>query len=329
VLSIVIIAIMLYYGLNTGISHGSAAGVGHGLGRAAVDSLSRPPIGFALLLLQLIADLVRRASSASTRPSDWRNTDGSASSWRIWSRSSPLVLFSGVSVAIGLLIVSAGFLMIFDGMRSLELMPEILFGKLDNFALLSIPMFIIMGASIASTRAGADLYEALERWLTACPAALWCPTWAPARCSRPCPAQPRDLCGHRQDGHPRDAQARLSRRGRGRLHRRGWHAGHPDPALGHHDRLRHRHRNLDRAAVPGWRDPGLLLVGLFMAWSLYSTWRSGDEGPQRGSYTWRRSSRSCRASCPSSRSSSACSTPCMAASRRRRKRRPWARCSAW
>ena len=83
-----------------------------------------------------------------------------------------LVLFSGVSVALGLLIVSAGFLIVFDGMRSLELMPEILFGKLDNFALLSIPMFIIMGSSIASTRAGADLYEALERWLTRVPGDL-------------------------------------------------------------------------------------------------------------------------------------------------------------
>ena len=41
-----------------------------------------------------------------------------------------LVLFSGVSVGIGLLIVSAGFLVIFDGMRSLELMPEIFFGNL-------------------------------------------------------------------------------------------------------------------------------------------------------------------------------------------------------
>ena len=30
-----------------------------------------------------------------------------------------VVLFSGVSVALGLLIVSAGFLIIFDGMRSL------------------------------------------------------------------------------------------------------------------------------------------------------------------------------------------------------------------
>ena len=83
-----------------------------------------------------------------------------------------LVLFSGISVAIGLLTVSAIFLFIFDGVRSLELIPEILFGKLDSFALLSIPMFIIMGASISSTRAGADLYEALERWLTRIPGGL-------------------------------------------------------------------------------------------------------------------------------------------------------------
>jgi len=82
-----------------------------------------------------------------------------------------LVLFSGVSVAIGLLIVSAGFLFFFNP-RDLELIPELFFGKLDNFALLSIPMFIIMGAAIASTRAGADLYEALDRWLTRIPGGL-------------------------------------------------------------------------------------------------------------------------------------------------------------
>ena len=52
------------------------------------------------------------------------------------------ILFSGISVANGLLVVSAIFLLVFDGFRSLELIPEVLFGKLDNFALLSIPMFI-------------------------------------------------------------------------------------------------------------------------------------------------------------------------------------------
>ena len=63
-----------------------------------------------------------------------------------------IVLFSGVSVAVGLLIVSAGFLLVFDGVSSMELLPELFFGKLDSFALLSIPMFIIMGAAISSTR---------------------------------------------------------------------------------------------------------------------------------------------------------------------------------
>ena len=83
-----------------------------------------------------------------------------------------LVLFSGVSVAVGLLIVAAGFLLAFEGPQSFELLPELFFGKLDNFALLSIPMFIIMGAAISSTRAGADLYEALERWMTRVPGGL-------------------------------------------------------------------------------------------------------------------------------------------------------------
>jgi hypothetical protein len=51
---------MLYYGLSTGTLPGTAElAVGHGLGRPAVDSLPRRfPIGFGLLLLQLIADLV-------------------------------------------------------------------------------------------------------------------------------------------------------------------------------------------------------------------------------------------------------------------------------
>ncbi|MEM6906483.1 MAG: TRAP transporter large permease, partial [Pseudomonadota bacterium] len=46
-----------------------------------------------------------------------------------------LVLFSGVSVATGLLIVSAGFLIVFSGASSLIGLPEIFFAKLDNFAL--------------------------------------------------------------------------------------------------------------------------------------------------------------------------------------------------
>jgi C4-dicarboxylate transporter DctM subunit len=119
-----------------------------------------------------MADMVAVAASASTNPSDWRTLMDPLSR-RAGRASSPSSCCSPASRSpLGLLIVSAGFLIVFDGMRSLELMPEILFGKLNNFALLSIPMFIIMGAAIASTRAGADLYEALERWLTRVPGGL-------------------------------------------------------------------------------------------------------------------------------------------------------------
>jgi tripartite ATP-independent transporter DctM subunit len=50
--------------------------------------------------------------------------------------------------------------------------PDIFYGGLDSFALLSIPMFILMGGAIASSRAGADLYEAIDRWLYGVPGGL-------------------------------------------------------------------------------------------------------------------------------------------------------------
>ena len=64
------------------------------------------------------------------------------------------------------------------------------------------------------------------------------------------------LRGDRQDGHSRDAAARLSRRRRNRLDLRRRHARHPDPAVDHVHPLRHRHRNVDRAAVPRRRVSG-------------------------------------------------------------------------
>ena len=83
-----------------------------------------------------------------------------------------LVLFSGIPVGIGLILVSIGFIVIFDGTGSLPLLPEILFGKLESFEVLAIPMFILMGAVVASSRAGGDLYSVLDRWLTRVPGGL-------------------------------------------------------------------------------------------------------------------------------------------------------------
>jgi C4-dicarboxylate transporter, DctM subunit len=82
------------------------------------------------------------------------------------------VLLTGAPVAFSLGIVAVGFLVWSEGVGSLGFVPDIFYGALDSFALLSIPMFILMGGAIASSRAGADLYEALDRWLYRVPGGL-------------------------------------------------------------------------------------------------------------------------------------------------------------
>jgi len=200
-----------------------------------------------------------------------------------------LVLFSGVSVAVGLLIVSAGFLLIFDGARSLQLLPEIFFGKLDNFALLSIPMFIIMGASIASTRAGADLYEALDRWLTRVPGGLVisnlgaCALFAAMSGSSPA------TC------------AAIGKMGIPEMRKRGYPDGVATGSIAAGGTLGilippsvtmivygiATETSIGRLFLAGVV-PGLLLVALFMLWSLYDTWRSGSADALSGrTFTWK------------------------------------------
>ena len=200
-----------------------------------------------------------------------------------------VVLFSGVSVAIGLLIVSGGFLILFDGMRSLELMPEILFGKLDNFALLAIPMFILMGASIASTRAGADLYEALERWLTRIPGGLVisnlgaCALFSAMSGSSPATCAAIGKMGipeMRRRGYSDEVAA-------GSIAAGGTLGILIPPSVTMIVYGIATETSIGRLFLAGVV-PGLLLVGLFMAWSVYSTWASGNAGVLAPvAYSWR------------------------------------------
>lgn len=187
-----------------------------------------------------------------------------------------IVLFSGVSVAAGLLIVSAGFLISFDGMRSLSLLPEVFFGKLNNFALLSIPMFIIMGAAIASTRAGSDLYEALDRWLTRIPGGLVvsnlgaCALFAAMSGSSPATCAAIGKMGipeMRKRGYPDGVAA-------GSIAAGGTLGILIPPSVTMIVYGIATETSIGRLFLAGVI-PGLLLVGLFMAWSIFSTWRHG------------------------------------------------------
>ncbi|MFN3614553.1 MAG: TRAP transporter large permease [Rubrimonas sp.] len=200
-----------------------------------------------------------------------------------------VILLSGVSVAVGLLTVSTLFLYVFDGLRSLELMPELFFGKLNSFALLSIPMFIIMGAAIASTRAGADLYEALERWLTRVPGGLVvsnlgaCALFSAMSGSSPATCAAIGKMGipeMRKRGYPDGVAA-------GSIAAGGTLGILIPPSVTMIVYGVATETSIGRLFLAGVI-PGLLLVALFMAWAVYDTWRQGAGGVALSArrYSW-------------------------------------------
>jgi tripartite ATP-independent transporter DctM subunit len=200
-----------------------------------------------------------------------------------------VVLFSGISVASGLLIVATGFLLVFDGVRSLSVIPDLFFADLNSFALLSIPMFIIMGSSIASTRAGADLYEALERWLTRVPGGLVisnlgaCALFAAMSGSSPATCAAIGKMGipeMRKRGYPDGVAA-------GSIAAGGTLGILIPPSVTMIVYGIATESSIGRLFLAGVI-PGILLVALFMAWSIYATWRAGDARVlASGNYTWK------------------------------------------
>ncbi len=82
------------------------------------------------------------------------------------------ILASGVPVAFGLGFIAIVFLIIFQGFDSLNVVAEMFYAGLHDFTLVSIPMFIMMGAAIGASPAGKDLYEAIDRWLYRVPGGL-------------------------------------------------------------------------------------------------------------------------------------------------------------
>lgn len=83
-----------------------------------------------------------------------------------------IVLFSGLPIAWGLTLVSVGFLLIFAGPATLANVPILMMDELASFALLTIPLFILLGSAIGASAASQDIYESLHRWLDRVPGGL-------------------------------------------------------------------------------------------------------------------------------------------------------------
>jgi C4-dicarboxylate transporter, DctM subunit len=83
-----------------------------------------------------------------------------------------VALFSGMPIAFAVGAVALVFMFMFMPAANIGLVAETIYSELDNFTLLTIPLFVLMGAAIGKSRAGADLYSSLNRWLNRVPGGL-------------------------------------------------------------------------------------------------------------------------------------------------------------
>jgi tripartite ATP-independent transporter DctM subunit len=82
------------------------------------------------------------------------------------------VLATGIPIAFGLALVSTVFFIAIEGIGRLPLVAEQMFNGLQDFGIVTIPMFLLMGIAVAASPAGKDLYSALDRWLNRVPGGL-------------------------------------------------------------------------------------------------------------------------------------------------------------
>lgn len=82
------------------------------------------------------------------------------------------ILFYGVPVFASLGIASVVGIIIMNGVGGLTVIPEIFYEKMDNFVLIAIPLYILMGEILFHTGIGSDLYQMASRWTNWLPGGL-------------------------------------------------------------------------------------------------------------------------------------------------------------
>lgn len=90
----------------------------------------------------------------------------------LYTLATVLIMFSGVPIAFAVGIVALVFMFIFMPTSQVMIVAESIYSELNNFTLLTIPLFIFMGAAIGKSRAGSDLYNSLNKWLYKIPGGL-------------------------------------------------------------------------------------------------------------------------------------------------------------
>ena len=177
-----------------------------------------------------------------------------------------------------------GFLVLFQGFDSLRVAAETLYSGLNDFTLVSIPMFIMMGAAIGSSPAGRDLYIALDRWLYRVPGGLVisnigaCALFAALTGSSPATCAAIGKMGipeMRKRGYPDEVAT-------GSICAGGTLGILIPPSITFILYGIATETSIGRLFLAGVL-PGLLLTGLFMLWTLFYIWKQRLPLPTRRS----------------------------------------------
>lgn len=83
-----------------------------------------------------------------------------------------LIMFSGMPIAFALGTTAVLFMMALMPAAALNVVTQNVYEEMASITLLSIPLFILKGAAIGRTRAGADLYGAVHAWMHRIPGGL-------------------------------------------------------------------------------------------------------------------------------------------------------------
>jgi C4-dicarboxylate transporter, DctM subunit len=187
-----------------------------------------------------------------------------------------IVLLSGAPVAFGLGALSIAFIAVFQGIGGLHVVAENFFAGLNDFTLVSIPMFVMMGAAIGSSPAGKDLYEALDRWLYRLPGGLVisnlgaCAIFAALTGSSPACCAAIGKMGipeMRKRGYPDDVAT-------GSICAGGTLGILIPPSITFILYGIATETSIGRLFLAGVM-PGVMLTGLFMLWTLFIIWKRG------------------------------------------------------
>ena len=83
-----------------------------------------------------------------------------------------ILLGTGMPIAFALGLAAFAALYLQSGIDIFYILGDTMFSGIANLAYVSIPMFVLMGAAVASSPAGSDLYTSLDRWLNRIPGGL-------------------------------------------------------------------------------------------------------------------------------------------------------------